>query len=401
MLITKKFNFFHQFLLLIVTLEELKTIADKLRPYTADAMKIEVAPWIQDYVVDMDDLYTELALEKLHNKPTRQDAIMLKDYTELFRNCEPSERVHNLNLPEQESLPARKRLRTDCHKSDDEQIKSDKILMKGDPGMGKTTQCKKISWDWAMRLFAHFHIVIFVFLQFVKAGDIIENVIIKQNPFMMGLKITEQKLRSILESFGEKCLLILDGLDEHALGTNKDVLSIIRGEKYLKCNIIVTSRPHSTRDIKRYFSTVVRVEGFTREKAKQFASKILDDDKVIEAVLDYNPATEDSKGQFVPIHKCPILLSFMCLLAKEDYIDLSSTKVHTGEIYARMVQCLYKKYVIRKGLSFEFGKFQASMIAIGNLALKTLLSGDPLMRRADVIREVGTDAFDFGLLIGS
>ena len=251
-----------------------------------------------------------------------------------------------------------------------------------------------------MRLFAHFHIVIFVFLKLVKAGDIIENVIIKQNPFMMGLKITEQKLRSILESFGEKCLLILDGLDEHALRSNEDVLSIIRGQKYLKCNIILTSRPHSIRDIERYFPTVVRVEGFTREKAKQFASKILEDDKVIEAVLDYNPATEDSEGKFVPIHKCPILLSFMCLLAKEDYIDLSSTKIHAGEIYARMVQCLYKKYVIRKGLSLEFDKFQTSMIAIGNLALKTLLSGDPLLRGADVIREVSSDAFDFGLLIG-
>ena len=122
-----------------VTLDELLTIAEELRPYTAEAMKIEVAPWIRDYVVNMDDLYTELALEKIHNKPTRQDAIMLKDYTEFFGNCEPSERVNNLNFPEQESLPARKRLRTDGHKSHDEQNKSDKILMKGDPGMGKTT----------------------------------------------------------------------------------------------------------------------------------------------------------------------------------------------------------------------------------------------------------------------
>ena len=48
------------------------------------AMKIEVAPWIQDYVVDMDDLFTELQLEKIHNKPTGQERLLLEDYTELF-----------------------------------------------------------------------------------------------------------------------------------------------------------------------------------------------------------------------------------------------------------------------------------------------------------------------------
>ena len=40
------------------------TLVGKIRPFTEQAMKIEVAPWIKDYVVDMDELYTELTLEK-------------------------------------------------------------------------------------------------------------------------------------------------------------------------------------------------------------------------------------------------------------------------------------------------------------------------------------------------
>ena len=35
-------------------------------------------------MVDMDDLFTELQLEKIHNKPTGQERLRLKDYTELF-----------------------------------------------------------------------------------------------------------------------------------------------------------------------------------------------------------------------------------------------------------------------------------------------------------------------------
>ena len=54
---------------------------------------------------------------------------------------------------------------------------------------------------------------------------------------------------------------------------------IIKGEKCLDCNIIVTSRPHSTREIERYFPMIARVEGFTESKAEQFASKILQNDE--------------------------------------------------------------------------------------------------------------------------
>ena len=328
--------------MLIVTLDELQTIADNMRPYTADTMNIEVAPWIRDYVVDMDELYTELALEKIHNKVAGQDVKKLHDYQELFDKCESNERVDATDFPEQKSLPV-KTSRKDDHICTSKKYKSKKILMKADPGMGKTTQCKKISWDWAMRLFTCFHIVFFVFLKLVSPGDAIESVIIEQNPYMKGLEITEQKVQSVLQLLGRNCLLILDGLDEHALGTNKDVLSIIRGEKYLKCNIILTSRPHSTGKIEQYFPTVVRVEGFTENKAKQFASKILSDKRKIAGVINFRPA--DFRID-VPIHKCPILLSFICLLVKEEDIDLSDKTLHTGEIYTRMVRCLYRKFTI-------------------------------------------------------
>ena len=403
-------------ILLAVTLDELKTIADNMRPYTADAMKIEVAPWIKDYVVNMEELYTELTLEKLHNKPAWYNIQTLKHYKELFEISKHAEGLPRLSsdVLTQDS-PPEKLLRIDSHSSSSDLpqdlsfYKGKRILMKGNPGMGKTTQCKKISWDWARKIFTYFHIVFFVYLKFVKPGDQIENIIIKQNPFMKGLGLTEQKLQHIL-LLGSRCLLVLDGLDEHALDANEDVLSIIRGEKYLNCNIIVTSRPHSTRKIERYFPMVVRVEGFTRKRAEQFASKILSDRKVIQGILDYNPgkkykrkgydSAKKKKGQYVPIHKCPILLSFMCLLAREDDIDLQNSELHTGEIYTRMVRCLYKKYVIRKGMSFNADQFQTTVTKIGKLALKTLLSGDPLLKRADVTREVGSDAFDFGLLIG-
>ena len=275
----------------------------------------------------------------------------------------------------------------------------EKILGKGDPGMGKTTWSKKVAFDWAQGVFTAFSIVFFVFLKVLKPGAAIENVIIEQNSYMKGLKMTDRKLENILETFGNRCLLILDGLDEHALGTNQDVLKIIRGEKLLSCNIIVTSRPHSTKQIEKYFPVIVRVEGFTKSKAKQFASKILNDKQKVKTVLKFKPIDSKIDGD-IPIYKCPILLYFLCVLVREDEIDLSTSDMHIGEIYLRMVRCLYKKFTIREGIDFEHGTFYEIIMLIGKLAFDTLLSSHPLFRRKEVLAKVGKYAFDYGLLIG-
>ena len=233
--------------------------------------------------------------------------------------------------------------------------------------MGKTTWCKKVGWDWARGLLTTFSVIFFVFLKVVKPGDAIQNIIIAQNSYMKGLKMTDRKLENILETFGHRCLLILDGLDEHALGSNQDVLRIIRREKLLSCHIIVSSRPHSTKQIEQYFPVILRVEGFTHNKAEQFASKILTDKQKVKTVLSFNPTNLKSDA---PIHKCPILLSFLCVLVREDEIDLSTSGMHIGEIYLRMVRCLYKKFTMREGIDFENGTFYEIIKLIGELAFE-------------------------------
>ena len=353
-------------------MDEFLSLADDLRPSTEQAMKIEVAPWIKDYICEMDELYSEITLEKIKNTVSGYWGKKLSSYQEMFTE--------------------------DSNKSEISYCKEGKrVLGKGDPGMGKTTLAKKIGWDWAKGIFEMFSIVFFVFLKLVRPNDVIENVIIQQTPKLEGLGITKGKLRYILERFGGRCLLILDGLDEHALGENKDVMRIIKGQRFLKCNILVTSRPHSTREIQQHFQTIVRVDGFTHEQAKKFAFKILQTEKKVFDVLHFNPA---DFRQDISLYKCPILLSFLCLLVREEDIDLLSTAISTGQIYTRMIRCLYKKFIIRRGIDYEHVKFEKMIVKVGKLAFDTLMSGNPLLRRSQVIEDVGTDAFDYGLLIG-
>ena len=159
----------------------------------------------------------------------------------------------------------------------------------------------------------------------------------------------------------------------------------------------MSSRPHSTTGIETHFQTVVRVDGFTRTEAEKFSFKILNDQKKVADVLNFNPA-DFRKDVF--LHHYPILLSFLCLLVLEDDIDLSSHSITIGEIYQRMIRCLYKKFTIRKGIEYRIDEFIRAITAIGKLAFQTLMSRKSLLRRSEVIEQVGEDAFDYGLLIG-
>ena len=267
-------------------------------------------------------------------------------------------------------------------------------MCKGDPGIGKTTLMKKIGWDWARGIFVTYSIVFFVFLKLVRPGDAIENVIIQQNPDLEGRGLTPAKLKKILDKFSDRCLLILDGLDEHALGKNEDVLKIIRGQNLFYCSIVVTSRPHSTKEVERYFSDIVRVQGFTKERAKTFAACLLNDPHQVEAVLNFK------SSYYYHLYKCPIILLILCVLVKEDGVDLKDEDLKKGELYFRLVRFLYQKYTVTKGVNFDEKTFINVLNKLGRLAWKILKHQNAFLKRSQVIQEVGEEAFEYGLIIG-
>ena len=362
---------------MFLTEDYLETLVEVLKPVMKDRMKIDVAPWAKAYTeVDMDKLYTELELEKQSDPVSSDKRIM--DYQELFTNKDK-------NQDEAQSA----KLDSAAGKTTGE-----KILCKGDPGMGKTTWGKKIGWDWAKGIFTTYSIVFFLFLKLIRPGVAIENVIIDQMPNLEGLNMKPEKLKSILEKFGHRCLLILDDLDEHVLGKNEDVLKIIEGRKFLNCNIIVTSRPHSTNEIEHYFRTVVRVQGFTVYSAVEYALRVVEDKRKAEAVVLFRPLGHDF------ICECPIILLILCVLVRENQIDLNSCAFRPVELYFRLTRFLYRKHTCSKGIDFDLNSFVDVLTKIGKLAWETLKSGNPFLLRSQVISELGEDAFQYGLLIG-
>ena len=95
-----------------------------------------------------------------------------------------------------------------------------------------------------------------------------------------------------------------------------------------------------------------------------------------------------------------MVLLFVCILVNNDEIDLGKDYVPLGEIYWRLVRCIYSKYRVRKDGEFKAEDFIEVLRKIGQLAFKTFEAKQAWFQRSEIVSLIGEDAFEYGLLIG-
>ena len=372
--------------IILLLSDEIADLIDELQEYTEKAMKIEMAPWIESYTVDMEDLYTELSLEQIENKPTGPISEKLDNYAQLFTEQETTD--------QQETSSVEKISNTSRRKA--KKRKGKKILAKGDPGTGKSTFGKKIAYDWAKGEFTAVSVVLFVSMKMATKAWTIESVIIKQNPRIESLDITEEKLHKSLKDLGSRCLIILDGLDEYDMQDGDDFYKIIEGRKLPHCTLLVTTRPHNCEQIEKHFSAKVKINGFTKTQAEQFASKCLNNREKMQVVCELNERNFLSEDSYCS----PMLLLFLCVLENSDELDLTKKVMSLGQVYFRLIRCMYRKYCARKGIKFSDNEFIQVLRRVGKVAWEMLDSGTNVAEQSQIIGEIGGDAFEYGWFAG-
>ncbi len=351
----------------------MEKIADILKPDMEERMNIQVTPWIEADVVEMEDLYTRLTIEKHKRKPHGVEKENITD--------------------ENETNMEYKRLFTDETQHSKKTQQSKKILVKGDPGIGKSTLVRKIAWDWAKGLFESFVMLFVIVLKFVSPTDTIEEMIMEQNPILEGEDVKNETIKEILKLHGDKCLILLDGYDEMPINIVA-IRKLIEKRLYPKCNIVLTSRPNSATSIEKYFSTIASVEGFSREKAKEYIGKILEDKSKKDVVMEYSETNEIEE-----MWRYPVLIMFLCLLVNKGEIDIDHEKLSLNDLYIRLHNFLYDRYIEKAGVPFNEEERENIFLKLGEIALEGLINQKHGFQKSFISKEVGKEIFEYGILI--
>ncbi|CAH3193879.1 unnamed protein product [Porites evermanni] len=285
-----------------------------------------------------------------------------------------------------------------------------KVLIEGDPGMGKTTYLQKLAYDWANKQnewdasFPEIEVLLLLRLNDIKSSiwEAIDEQILSED---IDEKDKETFFKYIQEN-QSKVLLLLDGLDE-ADPCERDIyLSLVTCKLLPACHVIITSR-HEVRE-KVSCDNLWEIVGFTKEDSKSFIRKYFQGkDRLAEKFFNYHvehwytdPPDPQHRG-LSDLAKNPLNLSLLCCIF-EDSEKFFSESSRT-RLYIEIVTLALRRYEEKNGI--ESRKDQAlNLISVygeklkllGRFALDSLHKGKSYFEKEKDIDNFGFLSFQRG-----
>ena len=327
-------------------------IIERIRQlYSTREKSIFPVPWLDDFSFHLDDVFTKLKiLGKEKTRGTLTDEI--SNMTAIFRG----------------------------HK---ECAKPRTVLIEGDPGMGKTTYCQKLAYDWAMKReewdksFPEIDILLLLRCRDIKT-DIWDAI----NDQILPLDIDEEDKEWFFKFIREnqsKVLLVLDGLDE-VDSSKVDMYNDLLESKMLpNCHIVITSRHETGKSLRRYCDTLWEIVGFTLEDAKSYILKYFKGmEHLAKDLLKQLDFDIFANGDLIELTQNPLNTALLCILI-EDFNGVLPPE--RTQLYTEIVRCVLLRYEKRNRSSSGSDAdlleiYKADLVQLGCMALQSLRKGE-------------------------
>ena len=274
------------------------------------------------------------------------------------------------------------------------------VLIEGEPGMGKTTYCKKYAYDWATKQQAPqgcgstaLKLVLLLKCRDIHS-DVWEAIDDQLLPLGIDEKVKQQFFQFIREN-QSSILLILDGLDELPSGKLSMFSKLIEGRELPRCHIVATARQEAGKEVRKCCDALLQIEGFTEKHVIEFVTKYFKERTDLATKLSQRMSRDKNLRE---IAANPLNTALLCLLCEEFEGTLPESR---AQLYLDMVECVLRRYRKKKGLLKKIedlkNHYKPQLNHLGKVALNGLLD-DKLDLNESELRNHAKDLTEFGFL---
>ena len=330
-------------------------VIEKIRQlYRTREQRLLPLPWLEDFSFHLNEIFTRLKI--VGKEKTR--GVLTDDITNM----------------------------TAIFKAHAEWQRPRTVLIEGDPGMGKTTYCQKLAYDWATKQnewdpsFPEIEVLLLLKCHEIKS-DIWEAINDQILPKEMDDQAKEYFFKFIREN-QSKVLLVLDGMDEADPSNLKMFFNLVEGKELSGCYVVLTSRHEVGKKVRRFCDTLWEIIGFNKEDAESFIHKYFKNinnellaEKTIEMI--WPPLYSVRSTDLHELAKNPLNTALLCVIC-EDFKGVFPTS--RTQLYTEIVNCVLKRYENRHGLSSNNDNlltvYKRDLFHLGKMALHSLRKGE-------------------------
>ena len=369
--------------------------------------KLMPLSWFNTIQLPLENVYTRLTIVS-RRKTDFQVELDELDVDEIFQALDESEDVTRqleenpeIPLPSENPHP-RKNDEVDMYGIFKDLEKGEDIitLVEGSPGIGKTTFCLKLAYDWARETVpANSCFPKLEFVLLLKCRDIDKDIMeaIKEQLLPEDMKEeTWAKFSEFIKDIHnqERILIILDGLDELPEKSQHFVDKLLRRRILPFCYVLVTSRQEKGIDVRKNFEfdLLLEIKGFSEDDAYCYIKKHFQNVGPKHSSKGEMLAKEVKENTLLnALRNNPLNLLLLCVIY-EDYDGKLPTS--RTELYELIVQCLLRRYCAKHSLLVPEDdtlkkRFEEDILALGELAWMCLLNDRQSFREEELAeREV-------------
>ena len=255
------------------------------------------------------------------------------------------------------------------------------VLIEGEPGIGKTTYCQKLAYDWATRHGRDWHESFprVEVLLLLRCREIESNCIWKAIEDQILPEDIEPEVRDtfiqFLQENPSEVLLVLDGLDEADPVKLKLVLKLVQRELLPGCFIVLTSRHEAGSNIRPYTDTLLEIVGFTRTDADCFIRRYFhqsDNQHLAEKLIG-----KLKSDNLYELTRNPLNTLLLCVIFEDLNGVLPNSRT---KLYIEMVLFILRRYENKNGVSVNDKDpllvYKKELMILGRMALDSLRKGE-------------------------